>query len=149
MNERALVNQDQGLYVMKCGEGYTCIGFDVAYNKAMAVAEWCGVDRPSREHVGTEDGYRDYRRIMHDGAMYAARTGGQCTAEMHPQLTGLEHFRVEVVDADGETDRFWVGKSTGWMPCHLRIHSRRSHGGPAVDARPYRSVRVVRRDRWE
>ena len=60
-----------------------------------------------------------------------------------PQLKGLEGARVEVVDHDGETRRFNVGRSTGWRPCHIEIHNARSTGGPA--AMPsYRSVRVIR-----
>lgn len=31
-----------------------------------------------------------------------------------------------------ELSRFWVGKSTGWMPCYLEIKTKRSHGGGAV-----------------
>lgn len=59
------------------------------------------------------------------------------------QLKGLEGARVEVVDHDGETRRFNVGRSTGWRPCHLEIHNARSTCGAA--AMPsYRSVRVIR-----
>lgn len=66
-----------------------------------------------------------------------------------PQLIGLEGMRVEVVDPpDGEfpglTRRFYVGKSTGWRPCHLEIHNRRSTGGgPAL--KEYASVRTLYR----
>jgi hypothetical protein len=49
---------------------------------------------------------------------------------MTPQLSGLEGWRVEVVDTE-ETPprRFIVGRSTGWRPCHLEINNRRSLGG--------------------
>lgn len=60
------------------------------------------------------------------------------------QLIGLEGDRVEVVSVTGETYRFWVGRSTGWAPCHLEIHNARSFGGgPAAKA--YQSVRVVKK----
>jgi hypothetical protein len=59
---------------------------------------------------------------------------------LHPQLVGLEGWRVEVVDADGDTHRFIVGRSTGWRPCSLEIKTRRSFGGDPADSRPYRSV---------
>ena len=58
------------------------------------------------------------------------------------QLLGLEGKRVEIVSTAGETRRFWVGRSTGWRPCHLEIHNRRSRGGHPASAE-YNSVRVL------
>jgi len=55
------------------------------------------------------------------------------------QLIGLEGWRVQVTDHDGEVRRFQVGKSTGWRPCHLELVNRRSAGGdPALPG--YRRV---------
>jgi hypothetical protein len=45
-----------------------------------------------------------------------------------------------VTTMEGETRRFIVGRSTGWRPCHLEIHNRRSTGGGAA-SREYKSVR--------
>lgn len=59
-----------------------------------------------------------------------------------PQLVGLEGWRVEVVTTYDETRRFIVGKSTGWVPCHLEIARRDSHGGPAA-SKEYKSVRTL------
>ncbi len=52
--------------------------------------------------------------------------------------------RVEVTYADGETERFYVGKSTGWKPIYLAIKTSRSHGGGAVP-RTFVSLRSVGR----
>jgi hypothetical protein len=60
-----------------------------------------------------------------------------------PQLRGLERYRVEVVDVYGETRRFWVGRSSGWRPCHIENKLLTSSGGVSAD-RVYKSVRVVR-----
>lgn len=59
------------------------------------------------------------------------------------QLCGYEGARVEVVTSYGETRRFWVGKSTGWKPCHLEVATVRSMGGISAE-RDYKSVRVIR-----
>ncbi len=59
-----------------------------------------------------------------------------------PQLVNLEGWRVEVVTTYGETRRFYVGKSTGWKPCHLEISRRNVYGGPSAE-REYRSVRKL------
>lgn len=58
------------------------------------------------------------------------------------QLIGFESKRVEVSDEYGETRRFWVGRSTGWRPCHLEIKTRRSHGGMAANS-VYKDVRLI------
>lgn len=55
-------------------------------------------------------------------------------SNLNPQLLGLEGWRVEVTNADGERHRFIVGMSTGWRPCHLDISRRNSHGGGMVAA---------------
>lgn len=64
-------------------------------------------------------------------------------SDLTPQLVGLEGKRVEVEDiGDWHKHRFWVGRSTGWRPCHIEVKTRRSSGGCAA-SKQYRSVRVV------
>lgn len=64
------------------------------------------------------------------------------------QLCGLEGWRVEVLDEAGANKRrFYVGKSTGWRPCHLEIARSNSHGGnPASKA--YFAVRRLEKRRY-
>lgn len=64
-------------------------------------------------------------------------------AGLSPQLVGLEGCRVEVLDKYGETRRFQVGRSTGWVPCHIELHNRASHGGGGAD-QEYETVRIIR-----
>jgi hypothetical protein len=61
-----------------------------------------------------------------------------------PQLLDHEGWRVEVVTTYGETKRFYVGRSTGWKPCHIEVLTRRSLGGISAD-REYESVRRLYR----
>ena len=81
-----------------------------------------------------------------DKLPYAIRQQLRSDAGLSPQLKGLEGCRVEVVTLDGEKRRFWVGRTTGWIPCHLEIHNRRSLGGYPAETR-YKSVTVVARFR--
>jgi hypothetical protein len=65
-----------------------------------------------------------------------------------PQLIGLEGARVEVVcSMTSEKRRFWVGRSTGWRPCHLEVLTRRSMGGSPAWGAPYTSVKIIKKDR--
>jgi hypothetical protein len=68
-------------------------------------------------------------------------------AGLTPQLVGLEGCRVEVMSImTGEKHRFWVGRSSGWQPCHIALKLRTSRGGLSCD-REYKAVRVVRQKR--
>jgi hypothetical protein len=60
------------------------------------------------------------------------------------QLIGLEGWRVEVVTTYGETMRFIVSRSTGWIPCHIALKRRDSLGGVGCDPE-YASVRKLYR----
>lgn len=142
------VNFEQGLYVLSHGGGYTCLGFDVALRQAAAVRKWLtenGVpvypENPGNR--GTEAGYRDYERMMAAGSELNIRTKKRCNADLVPELVPHEGHRVEVVDCYGETRRFIVGKSCGWMPIHLEIKTKRSMGGGGVYGTPLKSVRRV------
>lgn len=64
----------------------------------------------------------------------------QGNANLTPQLIDHEGWRVEVVTTYGETRRFYVGKSTGWQPCHLEIKRRDSLGGVSAE-REYASIK--------
>lgn len=74
----------------------------------------------------------------------AVRDNSRLTA----QLIGLEGRRVEIVDMHGDKRRFYVGKSTGWRPCHLEIARVNSSGGGPVYGAPFKSVRVLNKRRY-
>lgn len=64
-------------------------------------------------------------------------------SDLTPQLVGLEGWRVEVEDYDlARPRRFYVGKSTGWRPCHLEVLTSRSRGGSPA-AKHYFSVKKL------
>ncbi len=154
------INKDQRLYVMKAGAGFTCYGFDVLNRKAAGVLQWLksegraaemvlgakridvtALDIPAR--VGTKKHFTACDKVIDAGRIYALAAGRRCDVELTPQLVGLEGRRVEVVDDAGITRRFIVGRSSGWMPCHIEIARRDSNGGPSVMGAPFKSVSVI------
>ena len=142
------INAEQELYIISMEHGYSCLGFDVCLGRHKAVAAWLrgeGLDADDLppQARGTIRGYKAYRTLLNRAGAYCQRTGNRCPAELPPQLTGLEGKRVEVIDRHGERRRFLVGKSTGWMPCHLEIARSNNTGGPAVTGAPFQSVRIV------
>lgn len=136
------VNPDMGLFVIAAPSGgYSCLGFAVAERRIAAIAAWLGT--PVAPHIaGTPGAYAELQRLQHLAWERHAATGDRCPAELTPQLVGLEGRRVEVTAHDGERRTFRVGRSTGWLPCHLEISGRAS-GGPAVMGAPFLAVRVL------
>jgi hypothetical protein len=143
------INHEQRLYVLSAGDGFSCLGFDVALQWAKGVATWlreygevCAA--PNADLRGTAEGFQQHQAIMDAGRKFNLQTGHRCNLLLTPELIGLERRRVEVVDQHDEKRRFWIGKSTGWLPVHLEIARPSSTHGPAVMGAPFKSVQVVR-----
>mgnify|MGYP000852430529 FL=1 len=126
MSNEIRINTDQRLFVIPCGSGYSCLGFDVERRQTAAIRAELGLPSSTLD-AGTLEAYAE-----HVAAMEAARVSGRrLTCGLHPKLRGLEGHHVEAT-LYGERVRFWVGKSTGWIPSHLVIKTRRSRGGAAI-----------------
>lgn len=140
---------ERELYIIPDPTGYTCLGFDVLLARYNAIAAWLRSEGLQQDDLplkarGSIRTYTHYRTLMDRAAAYCHRNNLRCPAELTPQLVNLEGKRVEVVDRHGNRRRFIVGRSTGWLPCHLEIPRRDSHGSPAVSSAPFQSVHVIR-----
>lgn len=143
------IDAEHRLYVIPhAGGGYTCYGFDNAADE---------LERIAIELVGrgkAVEGFIDAVKVFEKGslslwdALMAAREslrkvceeqGERAVCGLSPQLMGLEGHRVEALTKYGERRRFIVGKSTGWMPCHLEIKRIDSSGGGPAE-REYERV---------
>ncbi|AFB84079.1 hypothetical protein F418_p62 [Hafnia phage Enc34] len=150
------INKERALYF----NNGSCIGFTYADSRARAVLEWLksqgrsaemllganGVDLQSLSvpaRMGTKKHYAACDAIMRAGLMFASHSGEVCNADLTPQLIGLEGKRVRVIDSYGADRRFTVGKSCGWLPCHLEMGLRTSKGGIAVCGAPFKSIEVI------
>ena len=141
------INRERRLFIIDCGIGFTCLGFDVCERWTTGIEEFLeqnGQPIPDgKPRKGTQAAYERYRQACDAAGRVCRERNIRCNIELTPELLGLEGRRVEVIDRHGEKRRFIVGKSTGWMPCHLEIKTRRSLGGGAVTGAPFQSVRVV------
>lgn len=125
------IDKDARLYVINYGSHVSCIGWDKAETDMRAFCAWVGM-LDVIEPRGTQEHYAAYAATIASAQRYAAETGARCNAFLIPELIGREGLRVEVTYPGGERKRFKVGKSTGWAPCHLELHNKRSHGGSPV-----------------
>lgn len=145
------VNYKDKMFILSCGDGFSCLGFDVCMDRTLVLAHELGeMARPVIVDYGTPRAYAEYERLCEIGAKHSAKTGWRSKACLTPQLVDLEGYRVEVVDCYGETRRFQVGKSDGWMPCHIELRDVKSSGGIAVTGAPFKRVRKVyhKKGKW-
>lgn len=140
------INTEQRLYVIEAGKGFTCLGFDYTEKRLRAVAAWMGWTPQDIGNAvpGTEEHYARYQMVMREGEKFARENATRCPVELDPRLDGLLGSRVEVTTPDGEKSRFWVGKSTGWMPCYLEVKTKRSRGGGTVYLPEGATIRKIR-----
>jgi hypothetical protein len=144
-------NEKQKLFTIKCGSGSSCLGLEVCRASAARLAAELGECLPEDYRSKRFDSamalYKDYSRLVEKARVRNQKTGWRSSSELTPDLIGLEGKRVEVVHQwdSGKTEkvRFQVGKSTGWIPCHIALHNRASSGGPSVCLGKILSIRVI------
>ena len=137
------INRQQRLFVLPVTSGgYTCLGFDVCEERIRGLATEMNV-QPEPHRKGTRSAYAAYSHLVELARQRHEATGWRSQSELTPQLSGLEGKRVEIVDCWSQKRRFYVGKSTGFIPVHLEIARRDSSGGPAVMGAPFKSISVV------
>ena len=77
-----------------------------------------------------------------DSLSYSEKNAIRSADGLSPQLMGKEGWRVEVITTYDEKRRFIVGRSTGWIPCHIEVSRRGAFGGQGAE-KEYKSVRML------
>lgn len=149
MSQLHSINHEQGVYVLKCGEGFTCCGFEYAANQAKKVNDWLpeGMRIPEtlKGIPGTAEAYEYYAETMKIGAAYNVKTGKRCEADLIPEFMGYEGRKVVLTYFNGTTEKFKIGKSTGWFPCHLMIENGEIGGSPITSLSEVARIEFLRR----
>lgn len=145
---RITLNTAQSLYILEEErQGYSCLGFTVCRDWTRDIAR--ELVRPDLEPTAfaSVEAYGQYEKALRAARDYVAATRRPLRCQLTPQLIGLEHRRVEVIDRYGERRRFVVGRSTGYIPIHLELANERARGGVGVTGTPFTSVQLVARRR--
>lgn len=150
-------NAEQKLFVIPTGNGFTCLGLEYAIAETEKMAHelhtrfHVNVNVDSIRLVDPMDAWKMRERVTAAAKAIHDQTGARFEYGLHPQLKGLEGWRVEVVEnrpGDSQTRRrFIVGRSTGWAPVHLEIRNANSSGGEPAPSSMFASVTKIERVR--
>ena len=136
------INKDQGVYVLKCGDGFSCLGFEVVKRKAERLALELG-ETVNAKYLGTKKMLREYYRLVEIARTKNEETNWRSQSELYKPFIGHEGRRVEVVYNWDEKERFNIGRSTGFIPCHIAVKQKNSTGGGGVMADSIKSFTFI------
>ena len=138
------INKDQELYVIPSGNGFSCLGFNVCETRIQRLSSELGYLINKKIKIGTKKHYNQYCFLVNAAKRKHEQTGWRSSSQLNPDLIGMEGKRIEAI-LYGEKTRFIIGKSTGFIPCHLEIKTKRSHGGGAlpVEREYLKVIRVI------
>ena len=77
MSDLHSIDHAQRLYVLSCGKGFTCLGFDIAEKRRRAYLAWLELTYSPAE-IGTQGAYLDYVDAVEMVAARHATTGERC-----------------------------------------------------------------------
>lgn len=140
------INKKQRLYVLASNGGYSCLGFDVVLRKTTALMKELSLTYALGK-PGSIKLYKQYLGVLDVAQSRYKATGIKSTAELIPEFIGREGWRVEVKTSYDTIERFIIGKSTGFIPCHLEIKKSNSSGGAQVMGYPFKSINFIEKVR--
>lgn len=151
------LNEEQKLYVIPSGSGYSCLGFDHAFKQATALADAIAAKRPDLAEQaldqkpdaadwGTMAVYNGYRNLTSLLSREKVALGTWFDPETHPEvmrqleLARVGKYRLRLEYGDRQTGQAWddrpnngtIGRSMGPLKVPLLIKTARSYGGEAI-----------------
>lgn len=135
------LNQEQRLFVLPSGSGYSCLGFDVVFKRLKQYAQLLGLAQPSSDGIGTLAQYRQYleaeRAYIAAGrveTLFDPDTPAEVQRILELKRGTQQPIRVHLGDA--KTGRSWleehdvigtVGRSMG--PVRVPLLCKAGSGG--------------------
>ena len=140
------VNNEQRLYVIPSGSGYSCLGFDNCLSQATVMRDRMGLTTELAA-PGDLKLYEQYRELLGQYGKHPASQetwfdpGTDEAVKATLRYSIRADVRLRLFYGDPDTGRDWceeydvmgtIGRSTGVMKVPLLIHNRRSMGGGAI-----------------
>jgi hypothetical protein len=147
MKNKVIFDAYTNLFTIDSNKSYSCLGLDICKTRATKLAAELN-EKIALDTLQPLALYSEYKRLVKIARIKHKQTGWRSQSQLTPELIGFEGKRVEVIhrwpkSGEVQKSRFIVGKSMGWIPCHLTIKKSNSIGGEAVCFGQIQSVRVV------
>lgn len=142
------INQEQELFVIPCGNGFSCFGFENCFNAATQLATLLGHTLPSIAEKGTLIQYAEYAQLTSEYGKRGdlnSRTwfdfGTPKEVERILEQARLNGEKLRIFLGDSKTGRCWleecdvvgyIGRSMGPMRAPILLKSKTSSGGGAI-----------------
>lgn len=142
------INNEQSLFVIPCGGGYSCRGFDNLFNELKAIASKLGLAAPSKTEKGTIKQYEQYQHALtvlrEKGGFKSTWYNPETKSEVKRVLERCleEETIVRVFYGNTQTGESWldehdmigrIGRSTGLMKIPLLVPEGEYGGGSILD----------------
>lgn len=146
MSKSVTINDEQRLFVLPCGEGYSTLGFENCYKQLKALQEAMALSLPDVSEIGTLGQYEQYRAALQAFARHPTSKETWFHPDTSPLVRAilerarLHHTKIRLHYGDPETGVSWldendvigyIGRSTGTLKVPLLI-AENEDGGPAV-----------------
>lgn len=146
MIDGVTTNDEQRLFVIRAGKGFSCFGYDNCYRESKQLAE--RLERPDlmprEDEIGTLKQYGNHRELLRSigdrdlGTWYSPGTPIVVQSWLEGALKSK--VRLKLTYGDPETGAVWgdrpetgtIGRSMGPLKVPLLIKNRRSTGGAAI-----------------
>lgn len=140
------LNVERGLYVIPCGDGYTCFGFENCFRDVVDLCQKLGRDVPADSMKGTLECYALHGTLVSEFARSPKSQRTWFTPGTDPKVSEiLERYRkndglLRIFNGDPTTGEDWcsendvvglVGRSTGVMKVPLLL-TPGEHWGDAI-----------------
>lgn len=138
------LNVEQRLYVIPCGEGFTCFGFDNCMRESKALAQKMGYPEPAPELAGTLELYTQYLGLVDIFRHHKSNRDTWFAPDTDPKVEKILEARrkdsaaIRIFLGDRLSGRDWccewdvvgiVGRSMGPMRVPLLVQPGEDGGG--------------------
>ena len=140
------LNDEQKLYVIPAGGGYSCFGYENCARDSRALADKLGRPdlMPGEAHFGTVEGYALYRELLglaskRDLGTWFTPGTPKPVEDIIARHIGSDQ-RLRLTYGDQDTGRMWddrpetgrIGRTGGIMKSPILCANRRSTGGDLI-----------------
>jgi len=151
------INHESRLFTIKCGEGFSCLGFDVVYKRLKQLVDYLGLSLPVKDdEKGTMAQYAHYQQAVQAASQAKIKAtwfdpDTPVAVKRVLERARNDETKVRIFLGDPDTGRSWleendtigrIGRSTGIFKVPLLIEEGECGGDAILTANVIRIMDV-------